>query len=356
MDPALNGRGMSRRLVLAGTGLLGGSLLGATGCSDAPSRAFYGVHQSGITTPVLPFLQIAGFDVVARDRDGLIELLQTWTRVAAELASRPSAALSLTFGFGPALFAEGRFGLAARRPPALTELPSFPGDSLDPAAGGGDLCIQICAQHPTTAHDAVRALVNAGRSNARLRWRQVGFRDGDDGADPTGLFGFRDGTASLDLTSQQEQVDHLWVSDGPAWLHGGTYLVVRRIRLLLDTWDRTDIATQETIIGRRRDSNDRLGGVPTAHVQLASPEANGGAKLLRRSYSYDAGTDPNGLMDAGLIFICFQRDPQRQFVAIQQRLGSSDPLNGYSQHLASGVFACPAGVERGSWIGASLLS
>ncbi|MEV4511194.1 Dyp-type peroxidase [Dactylosporangium sp. NPDC049525] len=347
---------MSRRSVLASTGILGGSLLGAAACSDAPSLAFHGVHQAGITTPILPFLQIAGFDVVARDRGGLIELLQTWTQVAVELTSRPDAALSLTFGFGPALFTEGRFGLADRRPTALTELPSFPGEQLDPAAGGGDLCVQICAQHPTTAHGAVRALVNAGRSSAKLRWRQIGSRDAGDRADPTGLFGFRDGTANLDLASEQEQADHLWVSDGPAWLHGGTYLVVRRIRLLLDTWDRTDLATQETIIGRHRDSNDRLDGVPAAHVRLASPEANGGAKLLRRSYSYDAGADPNGLMDAGLIFICFQRDPQRQFVPIQQRLASSDPLNGFSQHLASGVFACPAGVERGSWIGASLLS
>ncbi len=356
MAAASSGRGVSRRSVLAGTGALGGSLLGAAACTDAPSPAFHGVHQAGITTPILPFLQIAGFDVVARDRAGLIELLQTWTRVAVELTDRSDAALSLTFGFGPALFMEGRFGLADRRPPALTELPAFPRESLNPAAGGGDLCVQICADHPTTAHGAARALVNAGRSGAHLRWRQIGSRDAGGGADPTGLFGFRDGTANLDLTSRQEQAEHLWVSDGPAWLHGGTYLVVRRIRLLLDTWDRTDVATQEAMIGRHRDSNDRLDGDSMAHSRLASPEANGGVKLLRRSYSYDAGADPNGLMDAGLIFICFQRDPQRQFVAVQRRLAADDPLNGFSQHLASGVFACPPGVGRGSWIGASLLT
>ncbi|MET7427083.1 Dyp-type peroxidase [Dactylosporangium sp. NPDC005555] len=345
---------MSRRSVLAGTGIVGGSLLAGAGCGDAPPPSFYGVHQSGITTPVLPFLQIAGFDVVAKDRAGLVELLRTWTRAAAELTSGAGAGTTVTFGFGPGLFAEGRFGLAARRPAELAELPSFAGESLDRAAGGGDLCVQICARHPTTAHDAVRALVSAGRAGAVLRWRQVGFRDEGDAADPVGLFGFRDGTANLDLTRQEEQAEHLWVSDGPGWLHGGTYLVVRRIRLLLDTWDRTDVPTQEAVIGRRRDSNDRL-ELPASHARLASPEANGGVKLLRRSYSYDAGADPNGLIDAGLIFICFQRDPQRQFAAVQRRLVANDPLKGFSQHLASGVFACPPGVRRGSWIGAGLL-
>jgi deferrochelatase/peroxidase EfeB len=353
MGPAANGRGVSRRAVLAATGVAGGSLLTAAACGDEPPPGFYGARQAGITTPVLPFLQIAGFDVVSRDRAGLVGLLQTWTRVAADLAGRADAALSLTFGFGPGLFTQGRFGLADRCPPALAELPSFPGESLDPAAGGGDLCVQVCARHPTAAHDAVRALVNAGRSGARLRWRQVGFRDAGEGTDPVGLFGFRDGTANLDPV---QDADQLWVSDGPAWLHGGTYLVVRRIRLLLDTWDRTDVATQEAAIGRRRDSNDRLDGVPGAHAQLASAGTNGGVKLLRRSYTYDAGADPNGLLDAGLIFICFQRDPRRQFAVIQQRLAANDPLNGFSQHLASGVFACPPGVGRGSWIGAGLLS
>ncbi|MGI5184127.1 Dyp-type peroxidase [Dactylosporangium sp. CA-152071] len=353
MAPVVEGQGIPRRSVLAGAGILGGSLLGAAACSDPPPPAFHGVHQSGITTPVLPFLQMSGFDVVARDRDGLIELLRAWTGVAEELTRTAGAALTVTFGFGPALFTEGRFGLVDRRPAALAELPTFPGESLEPAAGGGDLCVQVCAQHPTTAHDAVRALVSAGRGNAVLRWRQVGFRDAGDAADPVGLFGFRDGTANLDLAKEQEQAEHLWVSDGPAWLHGGTYLVVRRIRLLLDTWDRTDVATQETVIGRRRDSNDRL-DLPASHARLASPEANGGAKLLRRSYSYDAGADPNGLIDAGLIFICYQRDPQRQFVAIQRRLAANDPLKGFSQHLAGGVFACPPGVGRGSWIGAAL--
>ncbi|HLL68089.1 MAG TPA: Dyp-type peroxidase [Micromonosporaceae bacterium] len=357
MTRGLAGGGLSRRAVLAGTGIAaGGTLFGAAGSDRAPASYFYGARQPGIATPALPFVSIAGFDVVARHRAGLVDLLRTWTRVAAEMTAESTHAVTFTFGFGRPLFAEGRFGLTDRRPGPLADLPSFPGDSIDPAVSNGDLCVQACATHPSAAHQAVRTLVNTGRTHAALRWRQTGFRDAGNASDPPGMFGFRDGTANLDVDDARATADHLWVSDGPAWLHGGTYLVVRRIRLLLDTWDRTAVAAQEAMIGRHRDSNRRIEGVPTAHMRLASPEANGGVRLLRRSYSYDAGVDPNGLLDSGLIFLCFQRDPQRQFVPIQRRLAEHDPLNGFSQHLASGVFACPPGVERGSWIGANLLS
>jgi deferrochelatase/peroxidase EfeB len=160
----------------------------------------------------------------------------------------------------------------------------------------------------------------------------------------------------LDVSDEVVTSAHLWVSDGPEWMHGGTYLVVRRIRLLLDTWDRTELSQQEATLGRRRDTNARLDAGPTAHARLASPDSNGGATLLRRPYSYDAGVDPNGLMDAGLIFICFQRDPASQFVAIQRRLAADDALNAFSQHQASGLFACPPGCDKGSWIGEELFS
>jgi deferrochelatase/peroxidase EfeB len=254
------------------------------------------------------------------------------------------------------LFAGDRFGIGDRRPPALVPLPTFRGEALDPAAGNGDLCVQACASNPTAAHQAVRALLNSAREHVTLRWRQTGFCAEDGTPDPPGMFGFRDGTSNLDVDDPAETAEHLWVNDGPGWLHGGSYLVMRRIRLLLDTWDRTPLAEQEAVIGRRQAGNQRIAVGPTAHSRLAAPAANNGAKLLRRAYSYDAGVDPNGLMDAGLIFLCFQRDPSRQFVAIQRRLAGHDALNAFSQHRASGLFACPPGVQPGSWIGAELLS
>lgn len=362
---------VSRRAVLtgavAGAGLAAaGGAAAATAAGSAPPADFYGPHQAGIVTPMLAHLSLAGFDVVTRNRAGLVRLLQEWSRIAADLmadpgpAGRPggpAAGLTITFGLGPSLFDPDRFGIADRRPAALRPLPAFAGEALNRAASNGDLCVQACASTPTVAHHAVRTLLNATRSLAALRWRQTGFTVDDGTVDPRGLFGFRDGTNNLAVHDPRETAAHLWVDDGPQWMHGGSYLVMRRIRLLLDTWDRTALAEQEAVVGRRCDTNERLADAPpTAHVRLAAASANGGAKLLRRSYSYDAGVDPNGLLDAGLVFLCYQRDPHRQFVPVQRRLAGHDPLNGFSQHLASGVYACPPGIRAGSFLGAELLA
>ena len=40
------------------------------------------------------------------------------------------------------------------------------------------------------------------------------------------------------------------------------------------------------------------------------PSANGGAKMLRRGYSFVDGSDGLGRLDAGLFFIAFLRDPR----------------------------------------------
>ena len=130
--------------------------------------------------------------------------------------------------------------------------------------------------------------------------------------------------------------------------------MIRRIRLLLDTWDRVDVAAQEAAVGRRQRTNERIGAKSNAHVALAAPVVEA-ERMLRRSYAYDAGADPNGLLDAGLIFVCFQRDPGQQFIPVQRRLAERDALNAFSQHTASAVFACPpaagAGPATGAWIG-----
>ena len=355
---------VSRRTVLTGAlaGVAGAGIgTGATALVDAravPGKPmvtpFYGTHQSGIVTEPLPYLSLAGFDVVSQTRSELANLMRTWTRTAAELTS--AGELTVTFGFGPSLFTDSRFGLAGQFPAALTPLPPFAGESLEQRASDGALCVQACATSPTGAHQAVRTLCQAARPQAALRWRQTGFRAQDATADPPGMFGFRDGTANLDVADAAATARHLWVGDGPSWLHAGTYLVVRRIRLLLDTWDRTDVAAQEAIIGRTRETNVRIDTAAGSHVALARPENNGGATLLRRSFSYDAGADPNGLLDSGLIFMCFQQDPRQAFVPIQRRLAGTDSLGGFSQHVASGLFAVPPGCAEDSWIGEELLS
>jgi len=337
----------------AGTAALAAASLVADNAPDGDAwlDPLHGAHQAGIDTPPPPFLSIAGFDVVTRDRNEVIAVLRRWSDVVAAQSSGHRTGLTVTVGFGPSLFMDDRFGILDRRPAALVPLPPFAGDALDSTQSDGDLCTQVCASDPGAAHHAIRTLANAARPYARLRWRQTGFRSG--GADAPGPFGFRDGTANVSTADDNAMSRHVWVCDGGSWMHGGTYLVVRRIRLLLDTWDRVDIAGQEAILGRRQDTNERIDAPANAHVKLATA-VTGADRILRRSYSYDAGVDPNGLMDSGLIFICFQRDPARQFVAIQRRLAERDALNAFSQHVSSAVFACPPGHAQDAWIGAGL--
>jgi len=342
---------VGRRQVLAGAGAV--ALVAASAGADATGsrNAFAGPHQTGVGTPPLPFLSMAGFDVVTPDRPGLVRLLRRLTDTAAALGRDGPGRLTTTVGFGPSLFADDRFGIRYRRPAALVPLPPFPGEALDPVQSDGDLCVQACASTPVAAHQAIRTVVNAVRPYAALRWRHTGFRTGD-GSDPRGMLGFRDGTANISAADGEAMSRHVWVSDGPSWMHGGTYLVVRRIRLLLDTWDRVDLAVQEAVVGRRQRTNERIDAPSNAHASLAAPVVET-ERMLRRSYAYDAGADPNGLLDAGLVFICFQRDPRRQFVPVQRRLAERDALNAFCQHTASAVFACP---PAGSWIGAGLFT
>ncbi len=396
----------------------GGYLIGreprVDATAGAPSLAqqpvdFFGDHQAGIATPAQDRLHFAAFDVVTERRSELRDLLRAWTLAAARMCAGdpavpdggdslappadtgeaiglPPARLTVTFGFGPSLFgrpgAGDRFGLAAARPRELDELPPLPGDELDPERGGGDLAVQACADDPQVAFHAVRNLARIGRGVVVLRWSQLGFGRTSSTSraqeTPRNLMGFKDGTNNLKMEDPRLLAEHVWVdgSAEPAWMRGGTYLVVRRIRMLIEVWDRAPLDDQEVTIGRRKAGGAPLGasgefdavdlaakgsdGQPLipddAHIRLASPRANGGAMLLRRGYSFTDGMDQQlGQLDAGLFFICFQRDPHRQFVAIQRRLGAQDALNEYIKHTGSALFAVPPGVRPGGYVGQRLL-
>ena len=269
-------RVFTRRRVLAGAGIGTAALVAG---SVAPNSMSSGPgwpgglsdgHQAGIDTPPLPFLSMAGFDVVTEKRRDLVLALRRLTEAVATVTGARPDRVTATVGFGPSLFVDDRFGILDRRPAALIPLPSFAGEAIDGTQSDGDLCVQVCATHPATAHHAIRTVVSTLRPYARLRWRQTGFRPGG-GADPPGLFGFRDGTANIDTSDDDAMSGHVWVNDGGSWMHGGTYLVVRRIRLLLDTWDRLDVSGQEAVVGRGQDTNERLDAPATAHVKLAAP-------------------------------------------------------------------------------------
>jgi deferrochelatase/peroxidase EfeB len=381
-----------------------GSASPDAGGSTAAIVPFRDVHQAGIATPAQDRLAFAAFNVTGLDQAALVALLRTWTDAAermtrgepigppetdplappddtGEPAGLRPGRLTITIGFGPSLF-DDRFGLATRRPTALADLPPFAGDFLEPGRSGGDLCLQACADDPQVAFHAVRNLARLGRGTVVMRWFQLGFgrtaSTSSAQVTPRNLQGFKDGTNNIVAENEPLMRDHVWVGDetDQPWLRDGSYLVIRRIRMLIESWDRTSLGEQERVIGRRKSSGAPLGataehdpvdlgaaaadGTPIiatdAHVRQAAPSAGAGERILRRGYSYTDGIDPlTGLLDAGLFFIAYQQDPLRGFVPIQRRLAGQDALNEYIRHTGSALFACPPGVGAGGWWGETLL-
>ncbi|WP_407286283.1 iron uptake transporter deferrochelatase/peroxidase subunit [Streptomyces sp. BP-8] len=423
-EQTANGRAPSRRSLLGwgGAGLaLGAVAAGGTAAAlragadvqpaaaDATAGAavaFHGKHQAGIASAVQDRLHFAAFDVTTDDRDELIALLKDWTKAAARMTAGdavgdgavgglaeappddtgealglPPSRLTLTFGIGPTLFekdGKDRFGLKGRRPAALTELPQFPGDNLDKTRSGGDLCIQACADDPQVAVHAIRNLARIGFGKIAIRWSQLGFGKTSsttpEAQTPRNMMGFKDGTRNIAGTDGAALTKHVWVGEGDekgaaGWMAGGSYLVARRIRMHIETWDRTSLQEQEDIFGRNKGEGAAVGKknerdephlksmLPTAHVRLAHPDSNHGVRILRRGYSFTDGTDGLGRLDAGLFFLAYQRDVREGFIPLQRRLAANDALNEYIQHVGSALFAVPPGVRDGDdWWGRELFA
>jgi deferrochelatase/peroxidase EfeB len=395
------------------------ALAGESSTSDKPlppnvsdrerTVPFYGARQAGITTHQQAHTYFAAFDLTTANRKDVIALLKAWTAASARMTQGETAApmekdlnkpgadsgdalglgpskLTLTFGFGPGLFSKDgkdRYGLLKHKPEALTDLPKFHGDQLVEAKCGGDLSVQACAEDPQVAFHAVRQLSRIAADWAQIRWAQTGFASASpDGSTPRNLMGFKDGTQQPD---EKEHDRLVWAgAEGPSWMHGGTYLVTRRIRVALEHWDGTEVEFQEQVIGRHKMSGAPLGkagerdelgleradkdGNPvisdTAHVRLAAIASNGGAQMLRRGYSYNDGVSfvaerwPPWRQameyDAGLFFISYQSDPRKGFTRVFQNLAKLDALNQFVTHVGSGLFACPPGVAEGEYIGKKL--
>ncbi|MFR9675925.1 iron uptake transporter deferrochelatase/peroxidase subunit [Streptomyces sp. TR06-5] len=406
------GSGPSRRNLLGwgGAGLALGAAAGggtavAVRTTDAPDDRdeagaavpFHGPHQAGIATAVQDRMHFAAFDVTTDDREALVAMLKEWTRAAENMtAGRPvgdgavggaaaappddtgealglkPSRLTLTFGVGPSLF-DDRFGLADRRPEALVDLPVFPGDQIEEERSHGDLCVQACADDPQIAVHAIRNLARIGMGTVAMRWSQLGFGKTSSTTPkeqtPRNLLGFKDGTRNISGDDEQALAEHVWVgrNDGSPWLTGGSYLVARRIRMHIETWDRTSLREQEQIFGRtkgegaplgenrERDAVDLKALPPNSHVHLAHPKSNGGARILRRGYSFTDGTDRLGRLDAGLFFLAYQRDVRNGFLPLQRSLARHDTLNEYIEHVSSALFAIPPGVRDGDdWWGRAL--
>ncbi len=406
----------SRRGLLTGAGGLFALTAASATAAERPAAAasstvasgvaFWGERQAGITTPQQSYTYFMTFDLTTGKPGEVTDLLRDvldprrrrgltagqtaaafgpWTLEvpaadSADALGLNPARLTLTFGFGAGLFSKDgvdRYGLSARRPEALIELPRFNGDQLVPAATGGDLSVQACADDPQVAFHAVRQLAARAYGVADVRWAQSGFLSKPaDGSTPRNLMGFKDGTQQPTAMEQ-----FVWVGDeGPAWMRGGSYLVARRIRLALEHWDRTNVGFQEQTMGRHKHSGAPLGlqhekeplqldrtdkdGNPViaegAHVRLANSRTNDGAEILRRGYSYNDGVNftaerwppwRQGMeYDAGLFFLAYQRDPRTSFVRIFEKMAKFDMLNQYATHVGGGLFVCPPGARSGEFI------
>ncbi|MFI8182036.1 iron uptake transporter deferrochelatase/peroxidase subunit [Actinacidiphila glaucinigra] len=359
----------------------------------ATAVPFHGTHQAGITTPLQARGHLVAFDLAAgAGRKGAAALLRRWSAAAeamtegrapagdnqVALDAGPSS-LTVTFGFGRTFFT--RTELTGRLPEALAPLPDFASDALDRRRSDGDLWIQIGADDALVAFHALRVLQKEAAGTASLRWQMNGFnRTPGTTAEPRtarNLMGQVDGSNNP-RPSDPDFDARVFVpaAGSPQWMAGGSYAVVRRIRMLLDTWDNLPLERQEKVIGRRKADGaplsggteaskpdlDRIGPdgrafaiAADAHVRVAAPASNGGAAMLRRGYSYHDGYRDDGAPDAGLLFVAWQADPLKGFVPVQRKLDRGDGLSRFLRHEAGGLFAVPGGAAPGEYVGQRLL-
>lgn len=295
-EPTVGRRDFVRSAGLLGIGVSSGGVVGTVAGRDtAPESsartataavdevvAFHGEHQGGVTERTPACLRFSAWDLTDDTRRG------GRGAVADLLRSVSTCGETLT---------QGRWA------PAQTGA----ADGLRPA--GLTVTVGVGADLIGT--------------RARIRWTQQGFLPSRDAAtDPhvtsRNLMGQREGTDNPTGSRLELAV---WVTSGPEWMIGGTYLVCRRIRM-----------------------------------HLTHPSNNAGATMVRRSYSYDDGIDADGTADAGLFFQAFQTDPHRVFVPIQRRLAAHDRLGRFIRHESSAVFAVLPGAPAGGFVGQNLVA
>ncbi|GAA4157804.1 iron uptake transporter deferrochelatase/peroxidase subunit [Gryllotalpicola daejeonensis] len=416
LTPQTTRRGMLGALAAGSAGAVAAAITGAAPAREdaahaaapsstpaaATSYPFEGEHQSGILEPAQRAAVFVAFTVTSADRAALQTALQTLTSTLRYLttgkdvpydglastsyengvlgAGTVTDGLTATVSVGASLF-DGRFGLASAKPARLRPMDEFVNDALDRSVCDGDLLLQLCADNRDTVLHALRMIMRATRADLQVLWRKEGFVPPPrPSGTPRNLLGFKDGTANREFLNDPKLVERMvWTQgtgDEPAWTAGGSYHVVRLIRMFVEFWDRVSVTEQQRMIGRDRQSGAPLAGskefdvpnyakdpygnvVPaTAHIRLANPH-DGTAddqRMLRRSFSYSEGTDPNGQLDMGLIFVAFNQDLDRQFVTVQKRL-ADEPLVDYISPFGGGYFFALPGVrDANDWLGRGMFA
>lgn len=333
----------------------------------------YGSHQAGIELELQAFSRFIAFDIKGKTtKQDLakwaelitddIERLTNGKPVLADpteqFAGTP-ARLTVTIGFGPGLLKK----LNIEAPKGFSELPAFKVDRLTPEYSDGDILIQVSADDPLTLFYSARALTRDTESFATLRWVQEGFSNASGVTKPghtqRNLMGQVDGTDNPTLGSEHF-AKQVWMSDGPEWAIGGTQLVLRRIKMNLDTWDRLSTDQKEGVIGRKLSNGAPLGGKeerdlpnfeaedengikvipPFAHIRKAAgtPEQ----QFFRRPFNYEV---PG--VEAGLLWTAYCASIEDQYVPIQKVLDEGDLLNLWTTPVGSSVWVIPAGFTKG---------
>jgi deferrochelatase/peroxidase EfeB len=423
MSPLDRRQFLGRSAAVLGAGAVGlgvGAEVASGASSPAPSSAeaservladelatrnpFEGFHQQGILTPRQANATFVALDAIAPRQGELIEGLKELSYRAAALARGGDVAeieiddpppdsgllggynapdgLTVTIAFGSTLF-DGRYGLASVRPPGLTTMPAFKKDGLEADRCHGDVLVSICADHRDTVVHTLRELLRTTAGVLTPRWRVDGFVMTKRGPTPRSstrnLFGFRDGTSNPDPTDAKEMERLVWVRPGPGdprWIAGGTYQVVRTIRMHVEFWDRVGMFEQTNMVGRDRVSGAPLGGksefedprydldpkgerIPlSAHIRLANPRtrATEDQRILRRPYNYDRGLDEAGDLDQGLLFVAFNQDIPRQFETIQNRL-EEEEMADYVTPVGGGYYFAPrAAADSADWVGSGMFA
>lgn len=359
-------------LTLILVSLFGGVLIGQHTTDQQASdigklvEPFYGKYQSGIATKPQAHATLLAFNVNQDfDKAAAGRLLRLWTNDAANLTQgkeligavnpgmeKDPARLTVTFGFGNSFFEK----IGVPSPIANSKIPDFAKiDKLQERWNGGDLVIQICGDDPLSVFNAVAMLKRDARPFAQVKWQQKGFLNSPGvnvGKTGRNLLGQLDGTANPDPTSKKF-AKRVWREDG------STLMVVRRIELAIDAWDRLSTNRKGEVTGRKLVGGAPLSGgsekspvikskLPkNSHVELSFTDKNQG--IYRRGYNYE-----DGHLNSGLIFISFQESIER-FNRIQTKLAEVDALNTWTTPIGSALFYVPSGIKQGEWILGSLL-